>query len=187
MFLNSSVNFIRRVVFVALLAVIFSIIPTCADAATVMIDTRKIMEEADVMKYIRNQVDAKLKEFQKEGVKDEKAFSDKYKDLESRKSLLSEEAYNKEYENLIKATRESEKKAYDRKLILDNAFMKANMKVEEALLEILEKESKANKWDTVLHKGVILYSSMEDITDAVLKSLNKKMKKVNVVFESPKK
>lgn len=149
-----------------------------------VLDVEKIVKESTAMRYIQNVVSKKQDEYQKQVTKKQEALEKEQKRIESKKNVLSKEALEKE-------TTKFEKQIDDLKEFVDkkqNSLKKASLdsmsKVNDEIKEIIAEISKEKNIDIIIPATQALYYQESlDISDEVLKKLNKKIKKVKIKFE----
>lgn len=168
------------------LAVILSffIINSANATEFAILDLERIIKESKAMKDIQNKVNKKQEDYQKEVNKKQTELENEQKVIESKKNVLSKEGFEKEVQKF-------EKKLDDLKTMIDrkqNTLKKASMesmsKVNEIIKEIIAEISKDKNYDAIIPASqTIYYADGLDITEEVLKKLDKKITKVDVKFE----
>jgi Skp family chaperone for outer membrane proteins len=149
-----------------------------------ILDVEKIVKESLAMRDIQNKVSKKQDEYQKQVTKKQDELEAEQKRIESKKNVLSKEALEKE-------TKTFEKKLDDLKTFVDkkqNSLKKASLdgmsKVNDKIKDIIAEISKEKNFDVITPAAQTLYYKNDlDITDEVLKRLNKKITKVDLKFE----
>jgi len=149
-----------------------------------ILDLERIIKESNAMKDIQNKVNKKQEDYQKEVNKKQTELESEQKIIESKKNVLSKEGFEKEVQKF-------EKKLDDLKTMIDrkqNTLKKASMesmsKVNEIIKEIIAEISKDKNYDAIIPASqTIYYADGLDITEEVLKKLDKKITKIDVKFE----
>jgi len=149
-----------------------------------IIDVEKIVKESSAMRDIQAKVSKKQDEYQKEVTKKQDELEADQKRIEGKRNVLSKEAFEKESKSF-------EKKVDDLKTFVDrkqNSLKKASLdsmsKVNDKVKDIIAEISKEKELDVIMPAAQTLYFKDElDVTDEVLKRLNKKITKVDVKFE----
>ncbi|MBU6140649.1 MAG: OmpH family outer membrane protein [Proteobacteria bacterium] len=163
----------------------FSLLSLNANAGGIgIIDVEKIIKESSAMRDIQSKVEKKQDEYQKEVAKKQTDLESEQKRIEGKRSVLSKDAFEKE-------TVSFEKKLDDLKTFVDkkqNSLKKASMeamsKVNEKIKDIISDLAKEKDLDVIVPASQTLYYKDElDVTEDVLKKLNKKIVKVDVKFE----
>jgi outer membrane protein len=156
-----------------------------ASAAGVgILDVEKIVKESSAMRDIQSKVSKKQDEYQKEVTKKQNELESEQKRIEGKKNVLSKEAFEKE-------TKAFEKKIDDLKTFVDkkqNSLKKASMdsmsKINDKIKDIITEIAKEKEFDAIVPASQTLYYKDElDVSEEVLKRLNKKITKVDVKFE----
>lgn len=151
-----------------------------------VIDSRTIIEKSAAFKDVRTQIEAKFKEHQTAATKMQEDLKKRDQDLESKRTVLSKDAFEKQSSALTNEAEEANKKVYMQRMSIDQAFQEALAKIEDALLNVVAEHAKADSITLVLQKMQTLYNEEAmDISEAVAKLLDKKLPKVIVVFQDP--
>lgn len=152
-----------------------------------VIDMSLVMRESDAAKGIISQLDGKRTEFQKEMQKEEDALRSAEEQIRATREKMSEEEFGKkrkEFEEKLIAT---QKKAQERKKMLDDAFGKSFEQLRDNAANITAAVAKERGLAAVLTQdAVILAAPHLDLTDEVMKRLNKDVKKIPVNFSAKK-
>lgn len=151
---------------------------------TGIIDVEKIIKESSAMRDVQAKIGKKQDEYQKEVQKKQDELESEQKRIEGKRNVLSKEAFDKE-------TTAFEKKLDDLKTFVDkkqNTLKKASMeamsKVNDKIKDIIADIAKEKDLDVITPASQTLYYKDElDVTDEVLKRLNKKISKVDVKFD----
>lgn len=163
----------------------FSLLSLSANAGNIgVIDVDKIMNESLVMRDIQSKIEKKQDEYQKQIQKKQEELESEQKRIESKKNILSKEAFEKE-------TNAFEKKLDDLKTFVDKkqnnlkkASMEAMSKVNEKVKDIIDGVAKEKKLDVIIAAAQTLYHEESlDVTNEILEKLNKKITKVDVKFD----
>jgi outer membrane protein len=176
------INQIKNLV---LLTAFFSFIGFASANATnvAILDIENIVKNSLVMKDIQGKISKKQTEFQKEIDKKQSQLEAENKKLESKKSILAEDAYAKEQATFDKKVGELRDHLEKRQNSLKKASAESLSKVNEKIKEIIVELSKEKKFDIVIPSSQTLYyDETIDISSEVLKRLNKKITKVDVKF-----
>ena len=149
-----------------------------------VLDVDQIIKESYAMRDIQAKITKKQDEYQKEVVKKQEELESEQKRIEGKRNVLSKEAFEKE-------TIAFEKKLDDLKTFVDkkqNSLKKASMeamsKVNDKIKDIISDVAKEKDFDMITPASQTLYYKDElEVTDEVLKRLNKKISKVDVKFD----
>ncbi len=175
----------KKSLLIASIVSAFFVANASSQAAEVgILDVEKIVKESTAMRDIQKKISAKQDEYQKEVDKKQKELEKEQKAIESKKSALSQEAFDAK-------TKDFQKKIDDLKTYVDkkqNILKKASIdgmgKVNDEIKEIIADLVKEKGYTVVVPASQTLYYQDDlDISDEVLKRLNKKVTKVKVSFE----
>lgn len=156
-----------------------------ANASNIAIlDLEKIIKESKAMKDIQGKVNKKQDEYQKEVSKKQHDLESEQKTIEGKKTILSKDGFEKEVQKF-------EKKVDDLKTYVDrkqNSLKKASMesmsKVNEIIKEIIADIAKDKNYEVIIPASqTVFFNEALDISEEVLKKLDKKITKVDVKFE----
>jgi outer membrane protein len=150
-----------------------------------VLDVENIIKNSSVMKDIQKRVSGKQSEFQKEIDKRQADLEAESKKIQSKKGVLSDEAFVKEQEKFEKKVEELKAYVEKKQNSLRKASLDAMSQVNEKMKDIIEEVSTAKGFDVVIPSAGTLYfkDSSMDISSEVLKKLNKSIAKVEVKFE----
>ena len=145
------------------------------------IDLKKILNQSNAGKkaqeYLKNKLKDETKKFDKETalLKKEEA------DLISQKKIITPEEYKKKLNALRKKNISHQK---SRQMVANDIFKKKEMarrQLNKALQPILEKYMSENNITMVLDRKTVVVAKTEiDLTDTVLKILNKELKSIKL-------
>lgn len=152
-------------------------------AEIAVVDTNLVAEKATAVTKIREQVEKKAEEYQKDSSKKEEYFKKKYEDLEKQKATLSKEAYEKKNNDLGQEFNEAQKKVQETRSSLDKAYVDAMRSFDKVFTEVVQEEAKKAGAKAVLQKTQTIYvDETLDITNKVIEAVNKKQPSASVKF-----
>jgi outer membrane protein len=166
------------------LAVISSFFALNANANTIgILDVEKIVKESKAMRDIQSKVSKQQDVYQKEVTKKQEELESEQKRIEGKKNVLSKEAFEKEVSKFEGKVDEL-KTFVDRKQNdLKKASLDAMSKVNDEIKNIITDISKERSLDVIVPANQALYYKDElDISEEVLKRLNKELTSVKVKF-----
>lgn len=170
-----------------MLMAILSIVLSPADVTAeeiAIIDIQKIITESLAAKSIATQIEKKRDEFQAEVEKEEEKLHSDDQSLSEQRSVLSKEVFEQKAKEFRSKVVEAQRMVQSRRAQLDKAHVKALEKVRKHTLDIVDGLSGKKNFKVVLPKAQVFYSKNElDISDEILKKLNEKLPKVEVVIE----
>lgn len=148
------------------------------------LDYEHVIQQSKAFADVEKKIEEKRKSFFSEAQKKEKALTKHREELEKKCLTAPKEECesgmraNTEEFHLLNNTYRSQRSA------LNESFAKATAKIEESLAAIIQENVQRNKYTVVFHKRMLIYSEVSnDITEEVLRSLNKKLPIVDVQFE----
>jgi len=149
-------------------------------------DSRMIMEKSEAVKDVRTQIEAKFKEQHAAASKIQENLKKRHQDIESKRAVLSKDAFEKQDAQLRNESEEASKQVYLQRMSIDSALQDAIGKVEDEVTKIITDYAKTNSINLVLHKMQTFYNDEQmDISEDILKQLDKRMLKMKVVFQDP--
>jgi len=149
-----------------------------------ILDLEKIIKDSKAMRDIQSKVNKKQDEYQKEVSKKQNDLENEQKTIEAKKTVLSKDGFEKEVQKFEKKV--DELKTYvDRKQnSLKKASMESMSKVNEIIKEIIGEISKNKNYEVIIPASqTVFFEDSLDISEEVLKKLDKKITKVDVKFE----
>jgi len=145
------------------------------------IDTKKILNQSKAGKGAQDILKKQLTDETKKFDKQLEDLKKEEKDLISQKKVLSSEEYKKKLNALRKKNISYQK---NRQLAANEIFkkkQKARKELNKALKPIIEKYMLENNIDIVIDKKSIVVAKSEiDLTDKILKLLDKELKSINL-------
>jgi Skp family chaperone for outer membrane proteins len=159
--------------------------PAVASAMGVaVLDLQDILRDAKAAKSIRDQVQSKREEFQKQISADEERLRKRDKDLSEQKSLLSQDAFEQERKKFRDEVGKVQIEVQRKRVQLDRAYAKALSQVQNQIETIVKEMSKENGFAiTFPASQTLFYAEPLDITAEVLKRLDSKLPSVKIVIE----
>ena len=150
-------------------------------SAIVYINMEKVMNETNVGKSIKDQLEKIHKANITKFNQIESELKNEEQNIVSQKNILSQDEYNKKV-NIFKTKLDNYRK--DRKNKIDDATKKrveATKKILEEITPILENYSKSNDISIILRKkDIVIAKTKLDITDEIIELVNSKVKKINL-------
>lgn len=149
-----------------------------------ILDVERIMKESIAMRDFQSKIEKKEDEYRKEVEKKQTELDAEQKRIEGKRSILSKEAFDKEVAGFDKKL-DSLKTFVDRKQSsLKKASIDAMSKLNDNVRDIFADIAKDRGLDVIVPASQAVYYKDElDVTDDVLKKLNKKITKIDVKFE----
>lgn len=150
--------------------------------AVVNID--KVLRDAKATESVRALLDEKREEFQNDFATREASLLQIEKDLQSKRTLLSEEAYRAEVAQFQNEVASIQKEIQFKRQAIDKAFQEAQDEIRALAAEIVAEIAGSQKLDVVINKSSALVFRQDlDITEAVITQLNERTKNARLEIQ----
>ena len=145
------------------------------------IDLKKVLNESKAGKkaqdFLKKKFESENKKFEKQGI----AIRKEETDLIAKKKIISAEEYKKNLNSLREKSANYQKKRREASNEWVNKKNQARGKLLEALNPIMQKYMKENNVEIIVDKKYILLANSNfDLTDEILKILDKELKSINL-------
>ncbi len=174
----------KKLLFAAL--AVFTLVsqPAAADDSKLgVVNVAKIMQDSKAASSVRNQLQKKQKEFQSEMNHKEKDLLSEDQNLAKQKDKMDKDAFEKKVKSFREKAATAQRQVQEKKAQLDKAFSEALEDIQKNLIEITNDIAKEKKLELVVSASQVLHADASlDITDEVLKRLDKKLPNVSVKF-----
>lgn len=148
------------------------------------IDISSVLRASEATEKVRVLLDGKREEFQREFSFKETQLLSREKDLQSKRQVMSDNAYRDEVQKFQDEVAEIQRQIQFRRQSLDNAFQQAQDKIRELTLTIVTEVANERRLDMVLTKdNVLVFRNMLDITKIVLERLNERTKNARLELD----
>ncbi|MFV9875537.1 MAG: OmpH family outer membrane protein [Rickettsiales endosymbiont of Dermacentor nuttalli] len=152
---------------------------------TVVVDTQKILQESLAAKSIREQLEKKNSEYQSQMNKKEEELNKKNQELSKQQATLTKEVFDTKLREFNNQVAEIQREVQVKKNALDQAYVGALGEMQKSLDEVIGKFADEKHFCMAVPAAqTLFYKNKLDITDMVLKSLNERLKKVEVKIPS---
>ena len=152
------------------------------------VNIQQVMRDSHAAKSVREQLESKQKSFQSEISKKEEQLQKEDQELGKQRGVLSKEAFEEKARAFRTKATEVQKEVQSKKAMLDNAFERSLADIQKVVTDIIADLSKEKGFVVALPTSQILYADNKlDISEEVLKRLNKQLPKVDVKFSAPEK
>jgi outer membrane protein len=141
-----------------------------------IVDLERCIKESNEGKKAAESLKKELEAMQQRYTKAQKEITDLQKEIEKQSLMLSLDAKESKQNELDKKNREFGYLAQDLDEEAQNAKTNANQKILNQLYTVIQSMAKQQAFDMVLEKasaGIIFSSDALDITDQVIKEINK--------------
>ena len=150
--------------------------------AVVNID--KVLRDAKATERVRALLDEKREEFQNDFATREASLLQIEKDLQSKRTILSEEAYRAEVAQFQNEVASIQKEIQFKRQAIDKAFQEAQDEIRALAAEIVAEIAGSQKLDVVINKSSALVFRQDlDITEAVITQLNERTKNARLEIQ----
>ena len=175
-----------------LLLIIFSTLILFSNANTAeypstsiaVIDLNLILNESKAAINANEQIEEISVKINNEISQGEKSILDEQKMLIEAQSIMAPEAFEEKRISYEKSVQDFQIKSQNTLIKLDNLIATIRVKILDEIAPILEEIAEEKGITVVLEKGtVILNADNMDITNIVIKQLNKNLPKIKVEFE----
>ena len=154
---------------------------TLPPTVAAVIDYQRILRDARAARSIRDQVEARRKQYQDEIAREEQRLNEENKELAAQRARLSPEAYAARRETFEAAVAEVQRMAQERRRQLDQVAAAALSEVRSAMIDVVGEMAGTRGFNLVLPSaGLLLFSPAIDLTEEVLASLNQQLPNVTV-------
>lgn len=149
-----------------------------------VVDMQRVMGKSKAANSARDQLDAKQKNFQKEVSATESNLQAKDKELAKQRGLLSSEEFNKKLKDFRQKAATAQSDVQQKRLKLRRAFEGSIVTIQNKVTKIVSSIAKEKNMDMVIPSTQSLYVKPDlDITDEVLKRLDKELPSMKVDFK----
>jgi outer membrane protein len=146
-----------------------------------VVDLESVLKNCEAMKDAQAKISKKQSGFQKEIDKKQEALEKESKQINSKKSILSEEAFNKEQEKFSKKVDDLKELVSSRQDNLKKSSLDAISKINDKIKESVEEIRKEKNLEVILSaSSAIFYKDELNLSDEVTKKLNKKISKIEI-------
>lgn len=153
-----------------------------------IMDMEGVLKKSTAGADILATVDAKRKEYEGLIAKEEAGLKKEKEDIVKQRDKMTEVEFENKRKAFEQKAADAFKKVQERKQTLDYAINTSMVKLREEALKVTAEIARARGLDAVFSDdSVILAETGYDISDEVLKTLNKDVKKIPVSFTLPKK
>ncbi len=150
--------------------------------AVVNID--KVLRDARATERVRALLDEKREEFQNDFATREASLLRIERDLQSKRTILSEEAYRAEVAQFQNEVASIQKEIQFKRQALDKAFQEAQDEIRNLAAEIVAEIASNQRLDVVINKNSALVFRQDlDITEAVINQLNERTKNARLEIQ----
>ena len=149
-----------------------------------VLDVQQVLRRAKAAKGIRVAMEARRKAFEEEIAKERRALKVAEQQLRKQSTILSPEAINDKRRLLENNISDLRRRAEQKRGILNRAFNGATQKLRQEIAKILAALMKEqNITITLARKAVLVFDHRLNVTEEVLKRLDKNLSKIKIDFK----
>lgn len=146
-----------------------------------VIDMTRIMKESEAAQGISKALEAKRSEYEKQIKSQEDSLRKAEQDIIAKKSKMSEEEFDKARKGFEEKLLAAQKMVQERKQILDKAYVESVGKLRSESAKITAEVAKERGFSAVVTQDAVVLAEPElDVTDEVVKRLNKNVKSIPI-------
>lgn len=156
--------------------------------AIAVVNIQKIIATSAAAKDVKKQIESKRETYQNAINKEEEKLREQDKELAGQRSLLSAEAYKEKVEEFKKKVAAIQQDVQEKRGQMDRAYAKSLSRIQQISVDVITEICKAKGFSLAVPSNGVLFAETElDISDEVLKEVNKRLPKLTVVFEEDEK
>jgi Skp family chaperone for outer membrane proteins len=161
--------------------------PAAAPSLNILVvDVQALLQNAKSAKMVRQQIEQKRGEYQKEMSAQEGALRQEHDTLQRQQSSLSAEAFNQKGREFQQKLNDFDKSMQSKRQILEKANSEALEKINEVMLKIIADIAKDRKANLVfLRSELVLFDQNFEISDEVQQKLDEQLPTLTVDFAAP--
>lgn len=180
---------LRRFLLPALIVAAF--LPASTDAvaqnspvpAIGIVDVQKVLRDSKASKSIRPTIDQMRKEFQKQVSGQEQRLRQAEQELSRQRAILAPEAFAQKRRTFSEQAREAQASVQNRRRDLDRAFNDTKNEILKSLIVVAQEVATEKKLNILIEKRFVFISAKKlDVTDEIIKRLDKRLPKVAIDF-----
>lgn len=147
-----------------------------------VVDNLELMNESNAAKSLNEEFKKSRDVIQEIIEKKEKELRNAEQDLEVSRTTLSAEDYEEKRAEFVKQFQEAKSELRKQMIVKEKAFKTAESKLQQEIINIVTEISEKRGYDVVVPRSaVVIMASSADITEDVMKLLNERVKKIDIV------
>jgi len=160
--------------------------PTPPPVNILVVDVQSLLQNAKSAKMVRQQIEQKRNEFQKEMSHQDEQLRQERDALLRQQAAMSAEAYNQKVRDFQPKLNEFDRNMQGKRQVLEKANAEALEKIQEAMLKIINDIAKERKANLILQRSeLVLFDPAFEVTDEVLAKLDEQLPTLTVTFAAP--
>jgi outer membrane protein len=155
-----------------------------AEPKIVVVDIQRIMRESLAAKDLKAELESKKNQYQTSINAKKDKLTKEMDDLVKQKNVLAKDALAEKQKSFVAERDAVIKDARDKQISFDNAYKNALGEIQKAVQSIIEDMAKEQGFNMAIPTSQLIYASGDfDVSNEVLKRLDKKLPKVSLKFE----
>lgn len=151
-----------------------------------VVDVQSLLQNSKSAKMVRQQIEQKRTEYQKEMSHQEDVLRQEHDTLQRQQASLSAEAFNQKGREFQSKLNEFDRSMQSKRQVLEKANAEAIEKINEAMLRIISEIAKERKANLVfLRSELVLFDQNFEVSDEVLRKLDEQLPTLTVTFAAP--
>jgi Skp family chaperone for outer membrane proteins len=151
-----------------------------------VVDVQSLLQNSKAAKMVRQQIEQKRTEFQKEMSHQEDVLRQEHDTLQRQQASLSAEAFNQKGREFQQKLNEFDKSMQSKRQVLEKANSEALEKINAEMLKIIAEITKERKANLVfLRSELVLFDQNFEVSDEVMQKLDEQMPTLTVNFAAP--
>ncbi len=161
--------------------------PAAAPALNILVvDVQALLQNSKSAKTVRQQIEQKRTEYQKEMSAQEGVLRQEHDTLQRQQGSLAAEAFNQKGREFQQKLNDFDKSMQGKRQVLEKANSEALEKINEVMLKIIADIAKERKANMVfLRSELVLFDQNFEVSDEVLQKLDEQLPTVTVNFVAP--
>lgn len=156
-----------------------------AEPKVVVVDIQRIMRDSLAAKDLKTQLESQRNSYQSDIKNKEDKLKKEEDDLGKQKNVLSKDALTQKQKSFVDEINNVRKDVEEKRVKLDNAYKQALNEIQSAVQDIINDMAKEQGFNLAIPTSQLVYADKSfDVSDEVLKRLDKKLPKVSLKFES---
>ena len=172
---------LKRILFSLGLILALATSAHAADQKIVVVDIQRIMRDSLAAKDLKTQLDAQKQQYQGEVDAKQDKLKKERDDLEKQKAILAKDALAQKEKSFLDEYKADQKDVQEKQVAYDNAYKSAVEVIQKNVQDIINGMATEQSFTLALPTSTLIYADKTlDITEEVLKRLDKKLPKVQL-------
>jgi Skp family chaperone for outer membrane proteins len=157
-----------------------------AGLSVMVVDVQTLAQNSKAAKMVRQQIEGKRAEYQKELTQQENDLRKESEALQKQQGTLTPEAFKSKGRELQGKVNQYERDLQSKRQALERSNADALKQIDEVVKKVIYDIAKDRKVNLVLQRGeLLLYDPAFDVTDQVLQKLDEQLPTLTVTFVAP--